>query len=132
MKTQANFQSSDEEAGIRFNGSTRTRQEFGADADVNIFLKRYGVTPGVPFQGGEVDYDLTLQDAHLLVRSSKEAFRRLPGEVRKQFPTWEALFDAATAGRVAVKDGVPFLVEGQGEGGEAKASQNGSQMAGAV
>lgn len=90
-------------------GRRITRSEFAADADINVFLRRYGAPVPGQFQAGEVDYDVGLLDAKLLVRESREAFGRLPAGLRSVYPTWELLFDAAARGEVVVGPDGPVV-----------------------
>lgn len=84
-----------------------TRQEFRDEADINVLLKRYGVGSGPPLRDpiyGEVDYDLDLMGAYTAVRQAREAFQRLPQDVREAYPSWDQLLAGIGAGAVIVDE----------------------------
>lgn len=79
----------------------RARQEFKAEADVSTILARFGAgaTFGAPRgSSGEVDFDLDLQTAYRVVAESREAWLRLPVDVRQRYRGWQELQAAVEAG----------------------------------
>lgn len=79
--TAINFDPSDPDA------RSVTRQEFKTDADINTILRKFGVDAfnKQPIFG-DINYDVTLQDAlHLLTRAN-ELHRRLPESLRAKYP----------------------------------------------
>lgn len=69
----------------------KTRPEFAQDSDVNSLLARYGVLPlsSRPATFGEVDTDLDLLAAYNALQRAREAFQRLPRELREHAGDWE-------------------------------------------
>lgn len=80
----------------------RTRQEFAEEADVNVLLRRYGAVPMGEATYGEFDYDVHLHQAVNGVRQARDDYRRMPAEVRNQFPTFEAFMAAVEDGRLEI------------------------------
>lgn len=78
-----------------------TRQEFKAEADINVMLSRFGVMPGtkVP-QYGEADFTMDLQNAFDAVDSAKGAWRKMPAHLREKYPDWRALLQAVITGEL--------------------------------
>lgn len=85
----------------------RTRQEFKADTDVNTIIKRAGMIPPgrEPLYGGHHDFDLTLQEGIAAVNGARQAWARIPFEIRKKYPTWEAVTAAISKKELEVKGG---------------------------
>lgn len=84
----------------------RARQEFKADADVSTILSRFGAgaTFGAPRgSSGEVDFDLDLQTAYRVVEESRQAWLRLPLEVRQKYRGWQELQAAVESGEWPLK-----------------------------
>jgi len=81
----------------------KTRQEFKKEADVNELMKRFGAVPPSRLPGGEWDFDMDLATAFDSVRSVRDGYRRLPSELRDQYPTPQALIDAVIRGEVTYK-----------------------------
>lgn len=78
-----------------------TRQEFKDETNVNWLLQRYGVNiPQKPIQYGQVNFDLDLQQATSAVQEVKRVYARMPDEVKKKYPTWQALLLAIENGTV--------------------------------
>lgn len=80
-----------------------TRQEYAADADINTLLRRYGV--GVPQKQvvyGEADFSMDLQQAFGAVEAAKRMFDQLPGELKKKYPTWQAVLNAIESRQLAL------------------------------
>lgn len=75
------------------------RQEFKDEADVNLMLGRYGVgLPQKQITYGETDFDLDLQTALEAVNTARTAYRELPPELRKMYPSWQTLLNALETG----------------------------------
>lgn len=80
------------------------RQEYGDEANINKLLARFGVhTPVGKVTFGEVDYSVNLQDAFQAIADAKEAHRRLPADLKTDYPTWQALLNAIEAGAIRIK-----------------------------
>lgn len=90
-----------------------TRQEFKDDADTNKLLNRFGV--GLPQRqaeyGQEINFDLDLQTALDTMNKARLAYRELPAEIRKQYPSWQRIVAAINSGTLTLdikpKDGIP-------------------------
>lgn len=93
---------SDESALVFPVEEDRARQEFGKDADINVMLKRFGISGfaprGVAQWGQEIDYDLDLQQALDGVAAAQAAHRKMSAELRERFPTWQSLLNALVSG----------------------------------
>lgn len=83
------------------------RQEFAADADVNILLQRFGVNAQTRGQGTytTVDYDLDLQEAMHVIRDVKAAHAQLPPKLHAEFPRWTDFLAAIERGDVKIHVG---------------------------
>lgn len=81
------------------------RQEFKADADINVYLSKLGITQArdAP-QYGEWDDTIDLQTSIQALRDAREAFDRLPKELTSMFPNMEALLNAINNGTLVLKD----------------------------
>ncbi|QCQ85065.1 internal scaffolding protein [Blackfly microvirus SF02] len=77
-----------------------TRQEFADEADLNVLLARFGVnTPVRPMiYGGEVDYQLDLQQAFAAIESARRANMAVPDELRQKYPDWRKVLNGAESG----------------------------------
>lgn len=73
----------------------QTRREHAQEADVNYLLTRYGagalVGNGNNGYYGVANFDDDLTTAFETIQRAKDAHAALPPEVRKLYPTWEAL-----------------------------------------
>lgn len=74
----------------------QTRAEFAQDADINNLLSRYGAEALLPantrgIYGGHVNFDDDLTTAFEAIERAKDAHAALPADVKKLYPTWEAL-----------------------------------------
>lgn len=78
------------------------RQEFKSEVDTGTLMRRYGAGAafGPPPQYGEVDFTMTLQDAIHSVREARDAFARLPDEVRAKYRSWDEVALAIAAGEL--------------------------------
>lgn len=75
------------------------RQEFKADADINLLLARYGVgTPQRLPVFGEVDFTLDLQKAFEAIGEAKLMHARLPENLRAKYRDWASLLNALDSG----------------------------------
>lgn len=78
------------------------RQEFKEEADTNKIMQRFGVNvPQKPIQFGE-QFDIELQDALEAVRSARKAYRELPPDVRKEYPSWRTLLENLMSGKLSL------------------------------
>lgn len=75
----------------------RTHQEFKKEADINDLMTRFGVGQRQP-QFGDMDFSLDLQSALAAVREAKDVHARMPDSIRKLYPTWRSLLNAANTG----------------------------------
>lgn len=83
-----------------------TKQEFRDAADINNIMDRFG--PAAPQR--EVvytsrDFDLDFQTGLDSLAQAKRVYRRLPAELKKDFPTWQAVLHGITTGELALKIG---------------------------
>lgn len=79
----------------------RARQEFKAESETSTILARFGAGQAFParrLENGEVDFDLDLATAHRVVQESRDAWFRLPLEVRQKYRNWMELQGAVEAG----------------------------------
>lgn len=78
------------------------RQEFKDEADVNILLKRFGVDSFQAKQPlfGDTDYDIDLQQALAAIQAAKEVYRGLTPELKKLYPNWRSMLNAANSGHL--------------------------------
>lgn len=75
------------------------RQEFGAEADINTILGKFGVnTQNRPPQYGELDTNLDLQQALAAIAESRAAYKRLAPEIRKEYNTWQKFVNGMNDG----------------------------------
>lgn len=92
------------EAAISFEDDPgKTRQEFKDEADTNILLKRFGV--GIPQKQvtyGETDFNIDLQTALEAVAIAKKAYKDLPADLRKQYPSWQTLLNHIESGKLTL------------------------------
>lgn len=76
-----------------------TRQEFKDEADTNVLLKRFGVgIPLKPVVYGETHFDIDLQQALEAVNQARTAYRGLPPELKRIYPSWQTLLNAIESG----------------------------------
>lgn len=80
------------------------RQEFKNEADINYMLSRFNVTSprGTPTYG-TWDDSITLQSALDSVREARAGYTTLPDELRKKFPTMEAMLVAVDNGSLVIR-----------------------------
>lgn len=81
------------------------RQEFAQEADINYMLSRFNITParGAP-QFGEWDDTIDLQTAITATREAREAYRRVPKELREKFSSMEQLLQAIETGALQIRE----------------------------
>lgn len=94
------------DAADRPDNKDTARQEFKDEADVNYMLSRFGITQprGAPTYG-EWDDSITLQSAIEAVAEAREGYNTLPEEMRKKFPSMEAMLTAIQNGSLVIEDG---------------------------
>lgn len=110
-------------AGLEFDpAEDTTRQEFKNETDTGEILRRMGMGGMVPQTAptfGEWDADVDLQAALIAVQHAKVAHSRMPEELRKKYPTWEALLRGIERGEISVEGVTPKeegnAVEASGE-----------------
>lgn len=91
--------------GVTFPENGLTQQHFRDEVDVNTIVRRFGVSGVVPVarelaEYGDFSEVGSFHDAMNAVTSGREAFARLPANLREQFDNdpavfWEALQDPA-------------------------------------
>lgn len=74
------------------------RQEFAQEADVNVYMARYGGLPTGQLTYGEVDYDLDLQTGLNATREAQAAWANLPEQLRLKYGEWANLLHAMQTG----------------------------------
>lgn len=81
-------------------GEDRTRQELKIDTDVNDMLRRFGVNvpQKTPVFGKEVNFDLDLQQALGAIDQAKEAYKTMPNDLQRRYPTWQRFLNAIERG----------------------------------
>lgn len=79
-------------------GKSITRQEQGADTDINRILEQYGVPFGRQQLYVDVDYDLNLQQIYQARDDYAMAVANLPPEIKELFPTPQHLDHALRDG----------------------------------
>lgn len=84
-----------------------TRQEFKADADINNILQRFGVMGKIPVWGTTIDYNIDLQGALNAVAEAKQAWRSMPPELKKRYPTWNILLNEIESGNLKIQQTDP-------------------------
>lgn len=81
-----------------------TRQEFKAETDVNTIVKKFGLQSHreVP-QYLETDFGMDLQEAIRIQEETAAAFRRLPKDLQRDYPSWEKVLEAIAKGEIRIK-----------------------------
>lgn len=78
------------ETGFACEGESLTLQSQSVDADINVIVKRFGITGQLP-QGfrmpsyGDFESVADYREALDLVREAQESFSRLPADLRNRF-----------------------------------------------
>jgi len=85
-------------------GEDRARQEFKAESDTAYLLHRYGV-PNVLGDFGVMDYEMSLQSALQAQEEARQAFSRLPLELRQKYGSWDRLYAATVSGEYKGPEG---------------------------
>lgn len=83
----------------------RARQEFKKETDINEILRRFGVGDESNLrQGtfGEIDYNLDLQQALSSIDQAKSAYREMPNELQRRYPTWQRFLNAIERGELTL------------------------------
>lgn len=97
----------------------KARQEFKAEADINVLLRKYGAVPQRPLSYGEVDFDLDLHTAINAVSQASLGYASLPEHVRRKFPDLPSLFAAIANGEAVDFTAPPPSDGSSSEGGGA-------------
>lgn len=79
-----------DESGLKCEDKSLALQSQAEDADINVILKRFGVTGQMPVSARPVTYQdfegiFDFRTALEAVRAGEEAFMQLPAEVRSRF-----------------------------------------------
>lgn len=91
-----------------------TRQEQKDECDINLILKRFGVGATGRFpQYGSMDTNMDLHSALGAIRDAKQAYNRLPDELKKEYPTWRHLLVALDTGRLVITGEEPKETQGE-------------------
>lgn len=69
---------------------SRVKPEFAEDCDINVIVRRFGLTGQVPANvrmplTGDFSAALDFHSANNLVLEARDSFDRLPGDLRKRF-----------------------------------------------
>lgn len=83
------------------------RREFKKETDINYILSRFGVGAQRPLSYGTADYEIDLQNGLEAVRESQRAWKRLPADLKKRFPTWLSLLRAIDLGEFTITNEKP-------------------------
>lgn len=72
---------------------SETRQEFKRETEIKYILDRYLGNPPLRPQPvfTPIDYNMDLQQAYAAVRNAKDAWAKMPPELRADYPTWQAM-----------------------------------------
>lgn len=91
--------------GTLLENKDMARQEFAAEADINVMLHKFGIAPerGAPVYG-EWDDTMDLQQAIASVTEAKAAYADLPEELRRKFNSMEELLRAYANGSLVIKN----------------------------
>lgn len=94
---------------VPYNATSLTQKHQAQDADINVIMKKFGVTGTLPLAPMpptflEVPDDLDMQSALHLVRQGQESFESLPAQTRAYFGNDLARFVAAVDQLRAAKD----------------------------
>lgn len=79
-----------DESGLKCEDKSLALQSQAEDADINVILKRFGVTGQMPVSARAVTYQdfegiFDFRTALEAVRAGEEAFMQLPAEIRSRF-----------------------------------------------
>lgn len=71
-------------------GASRTKQEFAEDADINVIVRRFGLTGQLPEnvrvpQSMDFEEVFDFQSAMNVIRESQETFMEMPADIRERF-----------------------------------------------
>lgn len=82
-----------------------TRQDGKDEADINHMLSRFGITQprGAPTYG-EWDDSIDLMSALNSIDEARTGYDKLPEELRRKFPSMEAMLTAVNNGSLVIKD----------------------------
>lgn len=80
-----------------------TKPELAPETDINYMMSRMGLNmQGRPIDyGKELDQNLDLQQALHAVADARTAWANQPAELKKHYPTWESMLNAAQNGEYA-------------------------------
>lgn len=100
-----------------------TRQEDRDDTDMKHILARMGADDPrlrTPPQYGEEDRSVDLGTALNDVRAAREAFHRLPKDLKEQFPSWRHVLTGIASGNLTISDdqGIIFTPQPPAENAE--------------
>lgn len=115
IRTQADdlFDEYSVATGMDASKGDTARQEFKADADINVMLGKFGVfAPQKQLFFGDVDYGIDLQQAFAAIADAKQAWQVMPPEIKKEFPTWRDLLNGLESGQIKLNEGeAPIVTE---------------------
>lgn len=81
----------------------RTRQEFKAETDINVLIKKFGVPQsGRQMMFTDVDYTIDLQQAMASIQEARQAHAKLPDNLRARYPNWRDLLNALDRGELTI------------------------------
>lgn len=103
-------------AAIEFHDKHLTRQEHEPEQNINTILDKFGVNafarmPDKTPIFTETDYGHDLQDAYQNLQQIRTAHSNLPDDIRKDYPTWQALLIGIEKGDVVFTDEQPKETE---------------------
>lgn len=88
-------------------GEDMARQEFKDESDINVLIRKFGVSSFAPRPElslrPDTDYDLDLQSALHAVADAKAAWFGMPADVRKAYPTWQSLLVGLDSGEIVLR-----------------------------
>lgn len=89
------------ENGTEGGGEMITRQDKFHETEISYILRNHGINPDRPARFGEVDFSVDLQQAYALTRQAKQAYDRLPDELKAKYANWEEILLADANGTLA-------------------------------
>lgn len=88
----------------------RTRPEHAKDVKIENIISKFGghaFTMPSPQARNEIDYTIELQSALNSIATAKQAHAQLPEDLRKTYPTWQALLTALDGGNLEITNEPP-------------------------
>lgn len=81
-------------------GKSVTRQEQAPDTDANRILSQYGIPYGRPMTFGEVNYNLSLQEAYEHRDTYMKVYAALPQPIKDKYPSFMDVMRGLDSGQL--------------------------------